>query len=272
MKIRIDINNIWFCNLCNNIFNKEYSLINLIYKNNINNQDNLKKIRRKKITCFNCKKDFCKKCCQDYLLLEKNNNFRCPCCLKIWDIDFLKNNFSFNFITLLRRKFINNRYVCKCINKYCNGKIYKYTNQLICNKCNFIFCRYCFNNIQLQIYPEKREYFDIDNFKVIIKNNSLYNYYSKEQKEKHNNFCNIYHNYYIFECPYCGDDVYYSKYDVENFHYCNKCKKLVSEDEIIDENKEYNSLIIQNRINEEKEKIKKILIKKYKHLKNINKT
>jgi len=73
----------------------------------------------------------------------------------------------------------NNRFklpVCKCFKGNCDGDAYKYRNQVICNKCNSVFCSKC----HVEIYPKYIEYADKNG--IILVDNPKYDSYSDLQK------------------------------------------------------------------------------------------
>lgn len=66
----------------------------------------------------------------------------------------------------------------KCIKPNCEGTVYKYEHQAICNACKSIFCSKC----HTEIFPEKIEY-STDNVYIQTIINPKYNEYTKEQKQ-----------------------------------------------------------------------------------------
>lgn len=97
------------------------------------------------------------------------------------------------------------RKICKC-DKNCNGDLYKYKTQLICDVCKCIFCAKC----RKEIFPEKIERFDED--KVIEEVNPKYKSYTEEQKQQH-------------KCQ--QEDIDMVKYLNENIKNCPKCEEPI---------------------------------------------
>jgi len=65
---------------------------------------------------------------------------------------------------------------CKCLKGNCDGDAYKYNTQIICSKCNSVFCINC----HVEIFPRQIEYADKNG--IILIDNPKYDNYSDEQK------------------------------------------------------------------------------------------
>ena len=186
--------------------------------------------KQKIITCYKCNCILCKKCCEEEILNNYCNPI-CPKCKRKWNIDFLKNNFSKEFINELSINHLNifTDKIKRCGHcKNCSkGILYEYNNQIICNNCNLILCNKC----HINIYPLKKEFYNIHTNEIDLIDNPLYSSYTKEQKEiKH--ICNEsdievikkIKNYY-FECPNCGDLIYKQSCVLEDI--CFNCGVII---------------------------------------------
>ena len=112
-------------------------------------------------------------------------------------IDFFNQNI------ILENKKIKK--IGKCFNNNCDGDVYKYKNQIICDTCNSIFCIKCFK----QIYPKILEIYNKDKDIIEEVDNYYYLTYDKNlRKNKHN--CNV-------------DDINTVKLLTENVKNCPKC-------------------------------------------------
>ena len=67
----------------------------------------------------------------------------------------------------------------KCFKNNCNGNLYHYNDQLICDRCNSIFCHKCYK----EIFPRKTYY--LSNNTIIEKTNEKYYKYSINQRRNH---------------------------------------------------------------------------------------
>ena len=68
--------------------------------------------------------------------------------------------------------------VGKCFSNSCDGDVYRFKDQIVCNLCQKVFCAKC----HVEIYPEKVEHM-ID-YQIELIPNPLYKNYTKEQKEE----------------------------------------------------------------------------------------
>ena len=143
--------------------------------------------------------------CEDYKL--ENNNY-----------DFLKelyniiksiynNRNDYNKSNTSDVKNINRlKKIGKCFNNNCEGIVFKYKNQIICNLCNSIFCSKCYK----QIYPKVLETYNknINDFEEI--NNPYFSSYDKDLiKDEH--ICN-------------KDDINTVKLLTDNVKNCPNCE------------------------------------------------
>jgi len=78
---------------------------------------------------------------------------------------------------LNQKEKVNKRKSFKCEKPNCNGTVYKYEHQAICNECKSIFCSKC----HTEIFPEKIEY-SMDNEHIYTMINPKYKEYTKKQK------------------------------------------------------------------------------------------
>ena len=131
--------------------------------------------RDKIISCLYCRKNYCRDCYIKYLISTKEYN--CPNCKVSIDKQLIYNLLSFNSFNTLQKNFIEKHKFRKCLNCK-NGTLYHLNSQVICDKCNSIFCFYTAK----QIYPEKIETFDLEHLKIKIIDNPLYSFYTEEQK------------------------------------------------------------------------------------------
>ena len=110
----------------------------------------------------------------------------------------------------------------RCYNLNCKGYVHMFKTQLICDKCNSIFCRWCLK----KIYPKKIEDYDLNNFNFIEIDNPKYILYSSSQlKDNYNH----YHN--VFLCPNCDASIFYN--NLSNKYYCYNCNNYVNNNSII---------------------------------------
>jgi len=68
--------------------------------------------------------------------------------------------------------------VGKCFTNSCDGDVYRFKDQIVCNMCQKVFCTKC----HAEIYPESVEHM-ID-YQIELIPNPLYHKYTKEQKEE----------------------------------------------------------------------------------------
>ena len=115
------------------------------------------------------------------------------------------------------------RKTCKCEKDGCNGHLYKYKTQLICDVCKNIFCAKC----RKEIFPAKIERFEEDN--VIEEENPKYKVYTEEQKQPHKckqediDMVN-YLNTNIKNCPKCEEPI--EKNGGCDHMWCPKCHTM----------------------------------------------
>ena len=115
------------------------------------------------------------------------------------------------------------RKICKCSKNDCNGHLYKYKTQLICDVCKNIFCAKC----RKEIFPAKIERFVED--EVIEEENPKYKSYTEEQKQQHK--CKQedidmtkYINDHIKNCPKCEEPI--EKGEGCDHMWCPKCHTM----------------------------------------------
>lgn len=226
------------CIFCEKIWDlKEYKYNNInveffikVLKKICEKHNLLDNPKQKIITCYKCNCKLCKKCCEEEILNCYNNPI-CPKCKRKWDIDFLKNNFSKEFINEWSINHLD-RFTDKIKNyghckKCSNGILYEYNNQIICNKCNLILCSKCHNNI----YPLKKEMYNIHTNEIILIDNPFYSSYTDEQKEvKH--ICNESDIELVkeiknrcYECPNCGNLIFKERYVIADI--CFNCDVII---------------------------------------------
>ena len=94
-------------------------------------------------------------------------------------IDYF-HNIIFNEDKFFKDELNNNNRLklksCKCFKGNCDGDAYIYKTQIICNKCNSIFCMKC----HAEIFPKRVEYADKNG--IILVDNPKYDSYTDGQK------------------------------------------------------------------------------------------
>jgi len=87
-----------------------------------------------------------------------------------------------NIIKELNLKYTedNNKHykIGKCDNPSCDGNLYQFKDQIVCNICQKVYCSKC----RKEIYPKEVE--RMIDYKIEILPNPLYSEYTKEQKEE----------------------------------------------------------------------------------------
>lgn len=239
----IELYNLDFDKLYYLIKENENIIFKLSYNNQISNEqkilmfnDLLKKYNNNKdINKYDLLNDYAFLFCKDTLIIYcfyiKNTNKDYYDKNIIYEKNYEKYKFSYNillnndvkkiessYLTNIFNNIIkimknNNIYVTKqikkigkCFNDNCDGDIYKYKNQIICNKCNSIFCNKCYK----QIYPKMLEIYnkDIDNIEEI--ENYYFLTYDKNIRNK------------IHKCN--EDDINTVKLLTDNVKNCPKCE------------------------------------------------
>lgn len=161
--------------------------------------------------------DICVKC---FHLLDTNNKYICLKCLNIICLNCLTKKYKLTRkldnkcmfckeklpVEIINKVILNSyKFYFKCLNPKCNNcELYKYNLQVICNKCNKIYCSKCFK----EIYPNKIEV--LVNGQIELIENKLYETYTEKQKlEKHKCKNKDIQNFNlqfkkIFFCPLCN--------------------------------------------------------------------
>jgi len=163
--------------------------------------------------------NICDKC---LYLLEDDNKYICPKCSNINCLNCLTKKYK------LTRKIENKCFFCKekfpdkikskvisdsykfyfqCLNPKCNNcELYKYNLQIICKKCNKVYCSKCFK----EIYPGKIETLIDDKIELI--ENINYETHTEEQK------C------LIHKCKNC--DIKRFNFKLSKIFFCPLCHKI----------------------------------------------